>query len=107
MICSTRPPCHPPAVMVAAAAAAAAADAAVVDAVADAEDAAEKARPGGARLIPESDWRREQDSNLRNFRSTVFKTAALNRSAIPPLVGFYDNSTGRGLLRENSETGER
>gem|GEM_PF-6443474 len=29
-------------------------------------------------------WRREQDSNLRSFRSMVFKTTALNRSAIPP-----------------------
>jgi hypothetical protein len=29
-------------------------------------------------------WRRERDSNPRTFRSTVFKTAALNHSAIPP-----------------------
>ncbi len=31
-----------------------------------------------------SRWRRERDSNPRTFRSTVFKTAALNHSAIPP-----------------------
>ena len=30
-------------------------------------------------------WRRERDSNPRTSRSAVFKTAALNRSAIPPL----------------------
>jgi hypothetical protein len=29
-------------------------------------------------------WRRERDSNPRTFRSTVFKTAAFDRSAIPP-----------------------
>ncbi len=34
-------------------------------------------------------WRREQDSNLRGLPPTVFKTAALNRSAIPP----------RGMMR--------
>jgi hypothetical protein len=33
-------------------------------------------------------WRREQDSNPRTFRSTVFKTAAIDHSAIPPHV-FY------------------
>ena len=33
-------------------------------------------------------WRRERDSNPRTFRSTVFKTAALNRSAIPPARSF-------------------
>ena len=31
-------------------------------------------------------WRREQDSNPRTFRSTVFKTAAIDHSAIPPYV---------------------
>ena len=31
-------------------------------------------------------WRREQDSNPRTFRSTVFKTAAIDHSAIPPVV---------------------
>src|SRR4030042_1100049 len=31
-------------------------------------------------------WRREQDSNPRTFRSTVFKTAAFDLSAIPPLT---------------------
>ena len=34
--------------------------------------------------IGQTGWRRERDSNPRTFRSTVFKTAALNRSAIPP-----------------------
>ena len=29
-------------------------------------------------------WRREQDSNPRDFRPTVFKTAAFDLSAIPP-----------------------
>jgi hypothetical protein len=29
-------------------------------------------------------WRRRRDSNPRNFRSAVFKTAALGRSATPP-----------------------
>gem|GEM_PF-2421435 len=29
-------------------------------------------------------WRREQDSNPRTFRLTVFKTAAIDHSAIPP-----------------------
>ena len=33
-------------------------------------------------------WRRERDSNPRIFRSTVFKTAALNHSAIPPVRRF-------------------
>ena len=31
-------------------------------------------------------WRREQDSNPRTFRLTVFKTAALDHSAIPPAL---------------------
>ena len=31
-------------------------------------------------------WRREQDSNPRTFRSTVFKTAAIDHSAIPPHI---------------------
>src|SRR4030042_551940 len=31
-------------------------------------------------------WRREQDSNPRTFRSTVFKTAAIEHSALPPHV---------------------
>src|SRR6266545_1681632 len=31
-----------------------------------------------------SDWRRGRDSNPRSFRSTVFKTAAINRSATSP-----------------------
>src|SRR5439155_16390825 len=35
------------------------------------------------------EWRREQDSNLRGFPPTVFKTAALNRSAIPPCGPLY------------------
>ena len=35
-------------------------------------------------------WRREQDSNPRTFRSTVFKTAAFDHSAIPPdTLQFY------------------
>ena len=29
-------------------------------------------------------WRREQDSNPRDFHPTVFKTAAIDHSAIPP-----------------------
>ena len=31
-------------------------------------------------------WRREQDSNPRTFRLTVFKTAAFDLSAIPPIL---------------------
>ncbi len=34
-------------------------------------------------------WRREQDSNPRDFRPTVFKTAAIDHSAIPPYSVFF------------------
>ena len=36
-------------------------------------------------------WRRERDSNSRSLRSTVFKTAAFDHSAIPPHTRYYTN----------------
>ena len=36
-------------------------------------------------------WRRGRDSNPRSFRSTVFKTAALNRSATSPELLTYNS----------------
>ena len=38
--------------------------------------------------IGQTGWRRERDSNPRTFRSTVFKTAAFDHSAIPPARGI-------------------
>ena len=32
----------------------------------------------------QAEWRRERDSNPRTFQSTVFKTVAIDHSAIPP-----------------------
>ena len=42
--------------------------------------------PPHCTLLKVKNWRRERDSNSRTFRSAVFKTAALNHSAIPPVV---------------------
>ena len=41
-------------------------------------------------------WRREQDSNPRTFRLTVFKTAALDHSAIPPALPISCEPAGNG-----------
>ena len=56
-------------------------------------------------------WRREQDSNPRTFRSTVFKTAAIDHSAIPPcykiilsIIRFFISFLPSLLFKNSSQS---